>query len=163
MAKERGLGDTIKAQIMLYPSAAPSKDAYESYKLFGQGDYMLSQKHIDFFGAAYFTGEQNKIGFPLMATKEDMEGLPPALIIVAEADVLRDEGEEYGRRLTAAGVPTTTVRMLGASKFYCRMPIDLATDLSIVHGYATVPVETPLYKQTMAMVAAHLSETITDK
>ncbi|KAI8150423.1 Alpha/Beta hydrolase protein [Fennellomyces sp. T-0311] len=116
MAKERGLSDAIKSQVLIYPSAAPSREPYESYQLFGQGDYSLSLKDIDFFGKAYYTGERNKIGFPLMATPEDMQGLPPALVLTAEADVLRDEGEEYGRRLTAAGVPTTTARMIGAIK-----------------------------------------------
>ncbi|KAI9493375.1 Alpha/Beta hydrolase protein [Zychaea mexicana] len=141
MAKERGLGNAIKAQILIYPSAAPTREPYESYKLFGGGDYSLSLADIDFFGKAYYTGEKNKIGFPLMATQEDMKDLPPALVLVAEADVLRDEGEEYARRLTEAGVATAAVRVIGA-----------------IHGYVTVPVETPAYKQTMAMITAHLTE-----
>ncbi|KAI9259645.1 Alpha/Beta hydrolase protein [Phascolomyces articulosus] len=141
MAKKRGLDDAIKAQIMIYPSAAPSREPYESYKLFGNGDYSLSLADIDFFGKAYYTEERNVIGFPLMASQEDMTGLPPALVLTAEADVLRDEGEEYARRLTEAGVSTCAVRVIGA-----------------IHGYINVPVETPAYKQTLSLIATHLDE-----
>jgi acetyl esterase len=50
---------------------------------------------------------------PLQATVEHLQGLPPALIQVAESDILRDEGEAYGRKLDAAGVQVTTVRYDG--------------------------------------------------
>jgi acetyl esterase/lipase len=50
---------------------------------------------------------------PLNATLEQLKGLPPALIQVAEADILRDGGEAYGRKLDEAGVTVTTIRYNG--------------------------------------------------
>ena len=116
MAKERGLANAIKTQILLYPRTAVSRDHYESFKIFGKGDYGYSAAENIFFVQAYSNGEEKTIiGHPAMATQEQMKGLPSALVFIAEADILRDEGEEYVRSLMRASVPVIAVRVLGAS------------------------------------------------
>ncbi len=65
---------------------------------------------------------------PLQASIEELKGLPPALIQVAENDVLRDEGEAYGRKLDEAGVTVTTIRYNG-----------MIHDFGLLNGLAEVP------------------------
>ena len=57
--------------------------------------------------------EKSRCTPPLQASTEQLQGLPPALIIVGENDVLRDEGEAYAHKLMNAGVRTTATRYLG--------------------------------------------------
>lgn len=120
MAKQRGLPDNaIKTQIAIYPATADTRDHYHSYQAFGNGEYTLTREDMKFFGDAYYggaNGGDKKWSCPLVASVEELSGLPPALVFTAEADVLRDEGEEYARKLTEAGVKTAAVRMIGASK-----------------------------------------------
>src|ERR1700736_4979623 len=68
------------------------------------------------FWDAYTTDpnqRQEIFASPLLATSEQLKGLPPALVQSAEKDVLRDEGEAYARKLDAAGVDVTAVRYNG--------------------------------------------------
>lgn len=125
MAKERQHFDikTIKSQILIYPSTSPcgrSSTEFPSFTEFGGGDYDLSIEEVYIMEHAYNDNKpeakmSNHMS-PILASVEDLKGLPPALILTAEADVLRDEAEAYARKLTKAGVDTACVRVIGASK-----------------------------------------------
>ena len=113
MAKERG-GPAIKAQILLWPIVDHDFET-ESYRQFGAQRF-LSTPLMKWMYDLYTNdaAQRREIhASPLRATIEQLRGLPPALVVVAESDVLRDEGEAYGRKLDAAGVETTTVRFDG--------------------------------------------------
>jgi acetyl esterase len=113
MSKERG-GPAIQQQLLFYPVTDAAFDT-ESYHQFAEG-YHLRRDAMMWFWDQYTTnpGERTEItASPLRASKEQLKGLPPALIITAEADVLRDEGEAYANKLREAGVAITAVRFQG--------------------------------------------------
>lgn len=113
MAKERG-GLTLLRQVLFYPVADAAFDT-ASYRQFAEG-YFLRRDGMQWFWDQYTTDEAQRAEItasPLRATTEQLTGLPPALVITAEADVLRDEGEAYANKLRAAGVPVTAVRYQG--------------------------------------------------
>jgi acetyl esterase len=113
ISKERG-GPVIQRQLLFYPVTDATFDT-ESYHQFAEG-YHLRRDAMMWFWDQYTTnpGERNEItASPLRTSKEQLKGLSPALIITAEADVLRDEGEAYANRLREAGVRVTAVRFQG--------------------------------------------------
>jgi acetyl esterase/lipase len=113
MAKERGDVRFVQ-QSMYYPVTDAAMDT-ESYEQFAEG-YFLAAKGMAWFWDAYLPDLERRsepYASPLRASDEQLQGLPPAFVIVDEADVLRDEGEAYAARLRAAGVPVTTVRYDG--------------------------------------------------
>jgi acetyl esterase/lipase len=86
-----------------------------SYNQFSNG-YFLSKNMMKWFWDNYTTKEsdrRNILASPLEASSDQLKGLPPTLIQTAELDVLRDEGEAFGRKLDAAGVPVTVTRYNG--------------------------------------------------
>ncbi|MGW4926852.1 alpha/beta hydrolase [Streptomyces parvulus] len=110
MAKRRG-DVTFLHQSLYYPVTDAGQDT-ESYRVFAHGPH-LTAKAMEWFWNAYAPNpaERDQItASPLRATLEDLQGLPPAFVVVDENDVLRDEGEAYARKLIQAGVPTTSVR-----------------------------------------------------
>ncbi|MFD5511454.1 alpha/beta hydrolase [Streptomyces sp. NPDC127051] len=114
MAKERG-GLDLRQQVLFYPVTDAAFDT-GSYRQFASG-YYLRRDGMQWFWDQYTTdpAERARItASPLRATTEQLTGLPPALVITAEADVLRDEGEAYADKLRSAGVPVTAVRQKGA-------------------------------------------------
>jgi acetyl esterase/lipase len=113
MAKERG-GPTLAAQVLFYPVTDARFDT-SSYEQFAEG-YFLRRDGMEWFWDQYTTDEAQRdeiTASPLRASLEQLSGLPPALVITGEADVLRDEGEAYARKLREAGVPITAVRYQG--------------------------------------------------
>ncbi|MET9665133.1 alpha/beta hydrolase [Streptomyces sp. NPDC006475] len=113
MAKQRG-DVTFVHQSLYYPVTDAAQNT-ESYREFADGPF-LTAKAMAWFWDCYTTDPDQRAQItasPLRASLEELEGLPPALVIVDENDVLRDEGEAYARKLTQAGVPTTSVRING--------------------------------------------------
>jgi acetyl esterase/lipase len=110
MAKERG-DVSFLAQVLFYPVTDARFDT-ASYQEFATG-YYLALDGMKWFWDQYTSsaGERNEITVsPLRATSEQLAGLPAALVINAEADVLRDEGEAFAGKLRDAGVPVTQTR-----------------------------------------------------
>jgi acetyl esterase len=113
LAKQR-FGPNLAAQVLFYPVTSGSSD-FPSGQQFGEG-YYLTAKTGEWFWQHYTGGapvDGEPTACPLNASIEELKGLPPALIITAECDVLRDEGEAYARKLLQAGVSVTCTRYLG--------------------------------------------------
>ena len=99
---------------MYYPVTDAAQDT-DSYIEFADGPFLLA-KSMAWFWDAYCPDEAKRseiTASPLRATLDDLAGLPEAFLIVDENDVLRDEGEAYARKLTEAGVRTTSLRVNG--------------------------------------------------
>lgn len=113
LAKERGDVHFV-FQVLFYPVTDASFDT-DSYREFAEG-YFLTREGMQWFWDQYTTSEDDRAQItasPLRATDEQLAGLPAALVITGEADVLRDEGEAYAAHLRRAGVPVTAVRYQG--------------------------------------------------
>ncbi|WP_159226426.1 alpha/beta hydrolase [Pantoea sp. 18059] len=104
----------IRYDVMLWPVTDARFDT-ASYNQFADGHF-LTKNMMKWFWDNYTVSEKDRnniLASPLRATTEQLKGLPPTLIQTAELDVLRDEGEAFGRKLDAAGVPVTVTRYNG--------------------------------------------------
>jgi acetyl esterase len=113
MAKQRGDVHFVH-QSLYYPMTDAAMDT-DTYRTFKDGPY-VSANIMAWFWDNYLpqAGAGAEItASPLRATGDDLQGLPPAFVLVVENDVLRDEGEAYATKLREAGVPTTSVRYNG--------------------------------------------------
>src|SRR5438552_9359928 len=111
MARDRG-GPPLAFQVLVYPVLDLASES-ASRKENGEG-YFLTSAGMTWYEEQYLRDDadrKNVLASPLLAG--DLTGLPPALVVTAEYDPLRDEGEAYGRRLTEAGVPATVSRYDG--------------------------------------------------
>jgi acetyl esterase len=113
LAKERS-GPKIAYQVLFYPVTDANFDD-GSYTQFADGPW-LTKAAMKWFWDAYLPDEaarKQPTATPLNASLDQLRGLPDALVITDENDVLRDEGEAYARKLAQAGVTVTSVRYNG--------------------------------------------------
>jgi acetyl esterase len=106
------------AQLLAYPVTDLSTK-HASYRLFADG-FLLTERDMDWFRAHYLPDDASALdprASPLLA--DDLEGLPPAVVLTCGFDVLRDEGEAYARRLEAAGVRVALRRSAGLIHGFC--------------------------------------------
>lgn len=109
LAKQRN-GPKIAYQVLIYPVTDANFDT-PSYRRYGTG-YLLDRDMMKLFWDNYLPdieARKQPMASPLQASTDQLKGLPPALVITAEQDVLRDEGESYVHKLTEAGVPVKGV------------------------------------------------------
>lgn len=118
LAKERN-GPKFDFQLLFYPVTSSSLNT-PSYQEFAEGPW-LTKEAMKWFWNAYEPDESKRSSHhhsPLNASTDQLKGLPPALILTAEFDVLRDEGEAYAHKLIQAGVNVKSIRMLGTIHDY---------------------------------------------
>ncbi|MBK0404159.1 alpha/beta hydrolase [Adhaeribacter sp. BT258] len=138
-------GPEIKLQILMWPIVDAGFNT-ESYQKFG-ADRFLTTPLMKWMYDMYATKEERKERYnaPLQATVEQLKGMPPTLIQVAENDILRDEGEAYGRKLDEAGIKVTCVRYNG-----------MIHDFGLLNGLATLPQTRSLFIQAAAELKKYL-------
>ena len=147
MAKEKN-GPRFRLQILMWP-IVDSDFETDSCQQFGK-DRFLTTSLMQWMYDMYIpdpSTRKNIYASPLQATVEQLRGLPPALIQVAENDILRDEGEAYGRKLDQAGVPVTTVRYNG-----------VIHDFGLLNGLAYIPQTRSLFEHAAAELKKYLGD-----
>jgi acetyl esterase len=113
MSKDRK-GPKIRYQVLMIPATDASVDT-ASYHKYGTGRF-LARAFMEYGWNLYVPDtatRDNPYVSPLRADTEELKGLPPALVVTAENDPLRDEGEAYARKLKGADVPVAAVRYNG--------------------------------------------------
>jgi acetyl esterase len=137
LARERG-GAHLRYQGLIYPVTDAACDN-ASWRELGQG-YMLSRDFMLWAWECYVPDPARRhdpLASPLRAA--DFAGLPPASVLTADHDPLRDEAEDYAARLRAAGVAVTARRYLG-----------------VIHGFVSLPFATPLANRALDDLASDL-------
>ena len=149
LSKQRG-GPQIAYQVLVYPAVDirdPVDDpAYPSRTLFGGGDYFLSTRDMLWFRSHYLTDAAREAHDPFASpmAAADVSGLPPALIVTAGCDVLRDEGKAYADRLAAAGVP-----------------VEYRCFEGTIHAFMSFAGAIPMGVEALSFVASRVRETLT--
>lgn len=102
-------GDPVRLQVLIYPVTGTPWDEHPSY--LENSGLFPSDAAMEFFVDCYVAGDDDLVNpYCVPDRAADLSGLPQALVVTAEGDPLRDEGEAYGRRLTEAGVRCEVVR-----------------------------------------------------
>ena len=124
MARDRG-GPELAGQVLVYPVIAADFGT-ESYRLFGQG-YYNPRPALQWYWDQYVPSESDRSHPYAAPLHGDLAGLPPAVVVTAGCDPLRDEGLAYASALQDAGVPTTVLTYDGGIHGFLTMPmLDLA-------------------------------------
>jgi acetyl esterase len=113
LAHQKGVPH-LAGQVLFYPGTDSSSLDTPSYREFGEKSLGLPKRDVEWFLDQYVPNRQDRfkpLVSPLLAA--DVHGLAPALVVTAEYDVLRDEGEAYARRLEQAGVKVRLMRCYG--------------------------------------------------
>ncbi len=143
-ARDQG-GPPLAFQLLVYPVTSRAYDT-GSYQQNADG-YLLTTDAMKWYWNHYLSGDadaSNPYAAPLAA--KDLRGLPAALVITAEFDPLRDEGEAYGQKLQAAGVDTTCTRYDG-----------------MIHGFFGMSAVIDKGKQAISEAAAALRQAFSVK
>ncbi|KAI9259528.1 alpha/beta hydrolase fold-domain-containing protein [Phascolomyces articulosus] len=123
LAKQRQFNG-IQGQILFYPVTDCQFDT-DSYKKYGGKEYDPSRELMEWFFDQYVPDKEDREKItvcPLKATLDDLKELPPTLVLTCEVDCLLDEGEAFARKLLAAGVDVTAIRILGTIHGFLDMP-----------------------------------------
>lgn len=141
-------GPPIAFQLLAYPVVCMKMDTdYESRKTFGKGEYFLSMMDMNWLSDMYFADptreSESLLASPIL--NDDLSGLPPALVITAGHDPLRDEGKHYADRLKAAGVD-----------------VEYVCFESTIHGFMTFGRALDAGKQALELAARKLREKLSD-
>ena len=106
--RARDAGVRLSAQVLMYPVIAADAD-FPSRRDLG---FVISEADLAFFWAQYL-GDADPADPGASPARGDLRGLPPTLVVTTEFEASRDEAEDYARRLAAAGVDATAVRVDG--------------------------------------------------
>jgi acetyl esterase len=136
-------GPELSAQVLIYPVIDPACDTKSMVE--NANGYMLTADSMrEMWGFYLSGGTDENDAFVAVDRAADLSGLPPALVITAEFDPLRDEGEHYASLLDAADVDTKLVRYDG-----------------MIHGFLgmreLVPAANEAMAETAAFLRAHLA------
>jgi acetyl esterase len=134
LARDRG-GPRLACQVLVYPVTDFRFDT-ASYSEYARG-YLLTRDTMRWFWQQYVATEDDgahPCASPLRAP--DLAGLPPALVVTAECDPLRDEGEAYAQRLREAGVAVTLSRYDGMVHGFFRMAGELEAGRRVIEECA---------------------------